>query len=352
MAKRKTLPSDFEETLTHASLDDLKAVFDRCLLDARGGFSKHTAIGFVECPDELIVWLVQQGLDVDAADSYGTTPLMERASLGRSDQISLLVSLGADVQAVRQRGETPLHAAAGGQRAEAVRALLENGADPKAVNDSGETPLLYGLRRTANTGIARMADTAKLLLEAGDSATPEARRAVEQIGETFEFHRDGFSSDLLSEVDDGLTRLYEMFEVAPVGARVSHDGASPIHVPKGEWRQQFQQLWELLVPSQGAAKTAQGEAIRIAARVSQEIVKNGGANWDSDFKRMLASLPEHFASGNPLSADEIEETRGLARELRGGDGEPRQTARLGELAVAWVTANPEPMSLATVPYSR
>lgn len=153
--------------------------------------------------------------------------------MGRGDQISLLVSLGADVQAVRRYGDTPLHAAAANQLAATVQALLDCGANAKAVNDDGETPLLQALRRTVNTSIGRMAEIARLLLDAGDSVTPEARQAVEQIGETFEFHRDTFNTDLLDEADTGLRSLYDMFEVEPVGAHVSHDGTSPIHAPKG-----------------------------------------------------------------------------------------------------------------------
>ncbi|AQA23836.1 putative ankyrin repeat-containing protein [Rhodococcus sp. MTM3W5.2] len=94
MARRKTLPKEFDAMLKTASLDELKAVFDRTMLDARGGSSKQTAIGFVECPDELIIWLVEQGLDVDASDLYEDTPLWTRASRGRAVQIPLLLSLG------------------------------------------------------------------------------------------------------------------------------------------------------------------------------------------------------------------------------------------------------------------
>lgn len=54
MPKRKTLPKDFDQMLKSASLDELKAVFGKCLIDARGGYAKRTAIGFPECPDALI----------------------------------------------------------------------------------------------------------------------------------------------------------------------------------------------------------------------------------------------------------------------------------------------------------
>lgn len=49
--------------------------------DARGGSSEQTAIGFVECPDELIVWLVEhyaRGTPLPAGD------LQEAQSLART----------------------------------------------------------------------------------------------------------------------------------------------------------------------------------------------------------------------------------------------------------------------------
>lgn len=48
--KKKTLPKDFGDRLTTAPLAELTAVFDTCELDATGGHSKHTALGFYDCP--------------------------------------------------------------------------------------------------------------------------------------------------------------------------------------------------------------------------------------------------------------------------------------------------------------
>ena len=79
MAKNKTLPKDFEALLKEGNLEKLKAVFDKCSIDARGGYSKQTALAFSECPDQLAAWLVANGLSLSLADSYGETPLQARS---------------------------------------------------------------------------------------------------------------------------------------------------------------------------------------------------------------------------------------------------------------------------------
>lgn len=352
MAKRKTLPKDFDDLLGTAALDELQGVFARTLIDARGGYGKHTAIGFVDCPDDLIVWLVEQGLDVDAADTYDRSPLWERASRGRDAQIPLLVSLGADLERPDRSGDTPLHAAAGNQRAGATRALLGLGADPRRINQRGMTPLMHALSRTQNIGIPAMAEIARMLLGAGEPVTAEAQAQVTRIGEGFEFHREGFNRDLLADTDAGLAELYELFDVAPAPRRSMHDGVSPITVPDGAWQDRHQALWELLVPSRGPAATVQGEAIRLTGKISREILDNGSPNWGSDFKLMLAALPEQVASGSPLPAAELDEVRALAHGLRGGNDDGERVYRLNELVVDWVARNPTPIPLGEVAYGR
>ena len=352
MRKRSRLPKDFEQQLTTASSAQLHAVFERCALDARGGYSDSTALGFLECPDELMTWLVGQGLDVDTPDRYGATPLWERASMGWDAQIPLLVSLGADIQRTCRGGQSPLHAAAGDQRTAVVKVLLDQGAQPRAVDDEHQTPLLLALRETQNGTIDRMAEVAKLLLDAGDSVTLDMREAVADIGREFEFHRADFNPDYLQETDDALGALYDLFGVTPVGPRRQHDGTALIVAPPGPWQSRHQALWELLVPSSGPAATVQGEVIRLSGRISREILDNGSMNWDDDFAAMLRSLCDMFTTGRPLPRTEIQESQLLAGELRWGRGDESGVNRLAELAVDWVAANPTPTALRSVPYDR
>ncbi|GAA1160358.1 ankyrin repeat domain-containing protein [Ornithinicoccus hortensis] len=352
MPKRTTLPKDFAEQLPAASLDDLVAVFDRCELDARVRPGGMTAIGLIDCPDGLIEWLVGQGLDVDAGDSYDTSPLWLRASRGRPEQIPLLLSLGADIEHQRASSGTPLHGAAGYQRVDSVRVLLAHGADVNAVNASGHTPLAFGLRRTRNITIPAMAQIATLLIDAGATVSDDLSVQVERIGKDFEFHRANLSTEFLTKTEEGLTALYELFGATPAARRQLHDGSSPITVPAGSWQDQHQALWDFLVPSGGAAATVQGEVIRVTGRLAHEILDNGGANWDKDFRTMLKAVPKYFAQGESLPSEAIREARSSARRLRSGQGDQDTVYTLSRLAVSWVSANPTPIRLSPPSYYR
>src|SRR5687767_312867 len=127
-AKRKTLPRDFHELLKGGDLAALEAIFSACEVDARGGYSKQTALAFHFCPDELARWWVEQGADIDARDTYGRTPLHNRAA-SRNGRIEVLLALGADIHVKDANGDTPLHKAAMFANADAVRLLMERGAD-------------------------------------------------------------------------------------------------------------------------------------------------------------------------------------------------------------------------------
>ncbi|HEX4847662.1 MAG TPA: ankyrin repeat domain-containing protein [Novosphingobium sp.] len=364
-AKRKTLPKDFAELVRAGDAGRIRAVFDSCALDATGGYEKDTALAFVGLPEEVTRWLVEQSADVNARNSYQRTPLHRLAGHWQGE-IALLLELGADPNAADQKGQTPLHFAARVGNEAAVRALLAAGADPGARNDAGQTPLQLALDQCHNAQIARVARVAEVLLDAtpakpagllgrllgrvpvNPASAPRLAEAVVRIGEQFEFHRAGFNPDTVDEADAGLQRLYELFGVPPVPRRVMHDGKARIDPGPGSWQDQHQALWELLVPSSGAAATVQGEVIRLSGRIDYEIAVNGGANWDEGYRKMADALLIHLASGTPLSEAEQAEAATAVRNVRTKD----DASLLCELAVAWVTRNPQPVALGRVAYNR
>lgn len=351
--KRVTLPKEFKDLMDEGNIEALKAVYDRCELTAHDGrFSLCTPLHMGGVPDELVIWLVEQGLDINIPDYYGATPLYRQAILGR-DTVKLLLELGADIGKPNTYGETPLHVAAEFFHPKTVKLLIDKGADVNAKNDMGRTPLASVLMVCRGIYIAQTAEIASMLLDAGAKKTPAMKEKVENIGKDFEFHREGINPDYLEAADKGLAKLYGLFDVKPVAKRITHDGSAPILVKEGTWEEQYEELWSFLIPSSGAAKTVQGEAIRIPGRVRDELDRNGGANWDRDYRKMLQALPQYLSLGIPLSDQELEETKELIAQVHGKDfdDEPRLD-RLCQLAIAWIKQNPEPLLLEKTSYKR
>jgi hypothetical protein len=346
--KRKTLPKDFEALLEKGTMTELKAVFDVCEIDARGGYSKQTALAFDKCPDELARWLVAQGADLSATDTWGNTPLHNRARSRRSS-INVLLELGADVNNAGSSIGTPLHAASHSHNATHARLLLQHGAHADQRNKEQLTPLELALRVCTNIDIENMVELAKVLLEAGAEMTPPMKGFVEEIGKRFEFHREGFAPERVNAVSHALDELYQIFRVPPVPRRQIHDGNSPVTVKAKTWQAQHEELWNLLVPSQGPAATVQGEVIRISGRIADEMERNGGTNWDADYKRMTDAFLEHVQGGKPLSPSDLAEAAAIVAEVKCESGD---TARMAELAVRWVMQNPDTVKLKPPSYRR
>ena len=351
--KRVTLPKEFKDLMDEGNIEALKAVYDRCELTAHDGrFSLCTPLHMGGVPDELVIWLVEQGLDINIPDYYGATPLYRQATMGR-ETVKLLLELGADIEKPNNYGDTPLHMAAEFFHPKTVKFLIDKGANVNVENDMGRTPLASVLMVCRGIYIAQTAEIASMLLDAGAKKTSKMKERVEQIGKDFEFHRESIHPDYIEAADKGLTKLYELFDVKPVAKRITHDGVSPIKLVEGSWEEQYEQLWSFLIPSSGASKTVQGEVIRIPGRVRDELDRNGGANWDRDYRKMLQALPQYLSLGNPLSEQELAESKELIAQVHGKDFDdgPRLD-RLCQLAIAWIKQNPEPLLLEKTSYKR
>jgi hypothetical protein len=344
--KKKLLPKNFEELLEKGVMSDLITVFDSCALDARGGYSKRTALAFAEIPDELAKWLVDQGADLQAADTRGNTPLHARSRSIRG-RIKILIDLGADIHSVNAYVNTPLHEAADAHNVENATLLIQSGANVHALNAEQLTPLEIALRGCSNIDIEKTAALSQVLMAAGAHQTAKMKDFVEKIGQTFEFHRDGFNPESIEATDDALAKLYTIFQVTPVAQRQVHNGESAITVKETTWQKQHQELWELLVPSTGHAATVQGEVIRIPGRIMDELDRNGGANWNKDYKNMAATFIQFIGSAEPLSTSDMNEMTVLVASLSKNSEGPD---RMVELAVKWALLNPNPIKISALKY--
>jgi len=346
--KRGTLPKEFQEILNRGDTQEILAVFDTCEVNAVGGYGKQTTIAFDKCPDEILRWLVDRGADLSAKDTWGRTALHNRSHSRRSD-IRMLLELGANLSETDSYGNTPLHSAADSHNANNARLLLEYGAVPNQKNSEGLTPIELGLRSCRNIDIENTVELVRVLLDAGAKKSDSCKKSVETIGQTFEFHREGFNKDSVEAVSRSLDQLYALFDVTPIPRRLKYDGKSPIIPVSSTWQKQHEELWNLLVPSTGHASTVQGEMVRVSGRISNEIEGNGGANWDADFTKMAEHFVKILKQGAQLSVEEIEEARSIVKSIRKIDG---SSQRLAQLAVAWVRKNPSPLLLDKVEYKR
>lgn len=349
--KRKTLVKDFEEIVERGNEEEIKAVFQKCDINAYGGFYKTNALGFL-LPDEVMKWLVNQGADINYKGRFQMTPLHLHAR-EINGKIDYLIQLGAGIEARDYERETPLFIAAGLFRLNNVKALVEAGANVNARNTMWETALLKALKRATNGNIPILVQIVSYLLAHGAKLTGKEQKEVERIGTDFEWFREEINPDFINEIESNLMELYEIFDVEPVPRRRMHDGTSKIVVKSKRWQDQYDELWQMLVPSEGAASTIQGEVIRICGRVSHEILDNGKINWDSDFIKMTSKLKEYINQGNILSSDEQSEVKGIIQNIKGYKPSPEdELSRLTELCVKWVLLNPDPIPLEKVEYNR
>jgi ankyrin repeat protein len=119
--------------------------------------------------------LVSLGLDVDAADHSGCTPLLCVASsiVVSEKALRVLIELGADVNRRDRWGQTALHLISSHPNGKAthVETLLAAGADPLLVSDSGATSCHRAI------SLKRSAILCMLLAAGGDLDQPDKNGA-------------------------------------------------------------------------------------------------------------------------------------------------------------------------------
>ena len=114
--------------------------------------------------------LIAKGGEVNANDDVGGTPLSEAAFWGHKEIVELLIAKGADVNAMRFDG-TPLHLAAAIGHKEIIEILIAKGADVNSKSKAfNQTPI-----DAANNEFINQPDIIELLRKHGGKTGEELK---------------------------------------------------------------------------------------------------------------------------------------------------------------------------------
>ena len=355
--KEEFLPENFPELMREGNLEKLKKVYEKCAIAAHlKKDDRWTTPFYYDTPcTEFYQWLVEQGLDINGVNQFGQSALTERARW-KDTNFEGLLKAGADTH-----GKIiwkAWNAAIRFDRVENVRLLIAYGADVNVNIHEGsdKTPLDWVLRNLRVNRLIPCCKMAEMLLENGAQYTKDAKKIVEELGKDYEFGKNGKSNGNRTDYDAAMDRLYELFEVTPVKPVIRHDGVSQILVDTSlSAGEQYEALWDYLVPASGKCATVQGEVIRLTGRIGDEIYRNGGVNWDSDYRKMLKALQEYFGMGTPLDSTDIEQVVKSAKAINQfelGKKDEGDVRVLQNMAVKWVSINTTPILLEKVSYKR
>lgn len=351
MAKRKTLPKHFDLLAQTGTDEDIKAVFEKCDINAYGGYYKSNALSFPLSYD-MMKWLIERGADINYIDKYGYTPLLHLAGQKTSEEQAInLIKLGADIHyTYKLYRDNALHCAIPTGNVKLVQCLVEAGIDTAGRNWHDDTPLESAFHGARTFDLVTLEPVTKYLLSVGIPVTEKLQNYMLEVAKDIEFRRKDMNPEYMSKLDAALNSLYALLSVEPVPRKVEFDGKSPITIKATTWQKQHQELWDLLVPGSGHANTMQGEAIRITGKVGYEILDNGGINWDADYREMCKTFLAFVQTGTPLPEEDINELKIIVRAIK--DADEKECARMTELGVKWVLLNLTPIAIENVNYRR
>jgi cytohesin len=133
----------------------------------------NTPLHVASCA-EVVDVLISHGADLKRLNKMGLTPLHTAARYGFTSAVLAMLKYVDSPDVRGANGVTPLHVAAYYKHPDIVEALLRRGADPNARDSKGRTPLHYAVMHNKDVRITSRR-AVLLLLQYG--ADPEARDA-------------------------------------------------------------------------------------------------------------------------------------------------------------------------------
>ena len=149
----------------------------------------------------VVVLLVERGLDVNYKNSNGSTPL----HVANSELVSLLVENGSNVNEKNNQGVTRLHRDAWDGKWDVVNYLLNNKASIDAISNEGETPLMYAIEEGEFK-------TVKLLLNKGANCNLKNIKGLSPLMimvESYNVNSENSEDFLLEYFEENQTDFYQ-----------------------------------------------------------------------------------------------------------------------------------------------
>lgn len=348
MAKKKAvLPKEMKEFLEIGDISRLKDIFSECepnALRSKKLRRDSNVFSFTPLSREFAEWVKEQGADVNFQDEYGFTPIFYHAGDPHGD-VQLLIDLGAETNILMFDGTTPLHEAAVYGQLNAVKALLKAGIDINAGKGmTWGTPLESVVRQNC-IPCDKMLEMCQFLLEQGADMNEQAQNSMLITGMRIQkaWKRKKLTEGL-EEQTQALQQLCQLFDVdltckADVKDNVPYLNLRDLFKKNHNSVEAFYKLWDYFVPASGKCQTAQGEVIRIIGRIRREVMVNGGANWDDDFRKMLHTIPDYLCLGNARGKDRLEFLQCSIEELAKTGEEERPMHHILCECVYWVREN-------------
>ncbi len=126
---------------------------DAKVVDSQGNTTLHGVISA-----ETVRLIVAKGVDVNARNAMGQTPLHCTAATPYQDAIRELVQKGADVNVVDRDGRTPMHWAAWAPDDNSITQLAQEGASVNVIDREGRTPMHWAAMREGAKCIGALLD--------------------------------------------------------------------------------------------------------------------------------------------------------------------------------------------------
>ena len=214
-----------------------------------------------------------------------------------------------------------------------LRVLIRYGANVHAKNwdKCGALELIFRMWKGDSSNAVRAVECMELLINAGVVVEEWMKDEVIALCKEYEKRKDRISKEDLEACEVAITRMCELFDVERPVPNI-HDGTALITITYEGWRNQHEELWDMLVPGVGKCTTVQGEVLRIGGRISDEIFRNGGGNWDREYRKMLNALKKYYAMGKVHNEEEYREALALIKSI-GRDSDGEDVVRLCEINV-------------------